>query len=133
MLTSKASTTAETAGRSFHPMNTTTVTPEKLSSSATIGFRPGALRKKLDDLHADLIQLDSGLKLSDLLRDGLEAFWPQIEAYLRARQRSGLEPARLAELTSLCAEAMKLGVTPEQLRGQLATLVDQSLAATPGA
>ena len=104
-------------------------TREKLSSSKSIGFRPGALRGKLDTLYAELQKQDSGLKLSDVVRDGVTAFWPQIEAYLRARQQTNLDPVQLATLTIVCAKALEHGVTAEQLEEQLDLLIQRRLSA----
>jgi hypothetical protein len=104
-------------------------THEKLSSTKSIGFRPGALRGKVDTLYTELLRHDSGLKLSDIIRDGVTAFWPQIEAYLRARQQTHIDPVALAQLTIVCAKAIEHGVTPAQLEEQLDTLIERRLSA----
>lgn len=104
----------------------------KLSGSKSIGFRPGALRKQLDDLFEELAKQDAGLRLSDLVRDGLTAFWPQIEAYLRARQQTKVDPAILAKLTVITAKAMEHGVTEEELEVLLSGLLEQKLTVFPG-
>jgi hypothetical protein len=127
----------------FHSVNMETKTakesmgsnpsPEKLSSSKSIGFRPGVLRGQLDGLFSELAKNDTGLRLSDLVRDGLTAFWPQIEAYLRARQQTKLDPVELSKVTVVAAKALENGITAEELEGMISDLMEQKLVRFPDA
>lgn len=113
----------------FNKLDMADISGTKFSSSKSIGFRPGFLRADLDALLGELQIHDSGLNLSDLVRDGLTAFWPQIAAYLRARQQTKLDPQVLAQMTTICAKAIEMGLTPAQLEEQLAHLIEQKLSA----
>jgi hypothetical protein len=99
----------------------------KLSSGKSIGLRSPELREKLEALHADLSRRDAKLGLSDLLRDGTLAFWPQIESYLRARTAKGVPTADLARVTLICATLLEHGLTAEQVEAALEQLLEQHL------
>ena len=84
----------------------------KLSSSRTIGFRPGEkLRGLLDALSARTRRPHS-----DIIRDGLLGNWPQIESLNLALAGSG--PGEDADLLlswlSACREAHRLGLNPRE-------------------
>lgn len=49
-------------------------------------------------------------------------------AEMRRLELSTPVSPELSALTSVCAEALKLGLTPDQVRAHLGQLVDQSLA-----
>lgn len=95
----------------------------KLSAAKSLGFRPGPLREKIEALHADLLKVDPSAKISDILRDGFSAFWPQIEAYTRARQQCTCNPEQLAALTLMCAHAQTMGLTADDIERTLGDLL----------
>ncbi|HVT74597.1 MAG TPA: hypothetical protein VHD61_15795 [Lacunisphaera sp.] len=109
--------------RGLHP------TADKVSLAKSIGFRPGALRGKIEALYVDLLQVDPGIKLSVIIRDGFAAFWPQIEAYLRARHQSQLPPDQLTRLVLICSKATEIGVSVDVVENALQAAIADKLAA----
>lgn len=99
----------------------------KLSEVPTITFRPGSLGAKLADLAEELSTESAPITVSDILRDGLTAFWPQIEAYLTARQQTQLDAGELAKLTSVCARVREHGISHEELERVLDDLLARKL------
>lgn len=81
----------------------------KLSMAKAVGFRPGALREKLDALSAA-----TGRDISDILRDGITAYWPEIEALntTLGRSASPQEVTKVREWIDACTHAAKLGIDP---------------------
>jgi hypothetical protein len=104
----------------------------KISSTYPRKFRPGpVLDALIEELLAKLAVRNPQVEFSATIRDGLLAFWPQIAAYLIARQESGVAHTDLARLVGSCAKAIEMGVTPDQLEARLMGLVDE-LQASPG-
>lgn len=93
-----------------------------------IKFRPLHLAPALEEMMQALRQRQPGVEISNTLRDGLEAFLPQISAYLQARQMAPVGTAELVQLTGVCAKAIELGVTAKDLERHLSTLIEQKLA-----
>jgi predicted DNA-binding protein len=92
-------------------METTTggETP-KLSSARSLNFRPGpAIRAAIDDLAAE-----TGRNHSDIIRDGITAYWPEIEALNRnlARNAAPGEVNQLRAWVDSCAAAARQGLDP---------------------
>lgn len=102
-------------------------------STATIQFRPGDLGGVINTLLLELQVKQPGLTKSDVVRDGLRAFWPQIAAYLLARQESAVDTATLARIVGSCSRAIELGVTPDQLESRLEAFVEELNAASANA
>lgn len=97
----------------------------KLSDGRSISFRPGAvLRSELEKL-----ETETGIRISDQLRAGLTAFWPDISALIRATgARRVLPPEELADLrhfAQLCRNARDRGIDPA---ATLAAALTASLA-----
>ena len=95
----------------------------KLSARKSIGIRPGVLRDRIDELYLDLRKEDSGLRLSDIVRDGLIQFWPQIEAFLRARKRNTASQKDLVKLIQICVTTIENGVTAAEIEAALNALL----------
>lgn len=98
-----------------------------LSSAKSVGFRPGhELRAELDKLAAELSRPGVEVTLSEIIRDGVTAFWPQIRAYVRAKtQTGGLDPALLDRIVAAGTRAHQLGLSAEDIERTL----EQALAA----
>ena len=82
----------------------------KLSSARSLNFRPGpAIREAIEALAAE-----TGRNPSDILRDGIAAYWPEIEALNRnlARNAAPGEVATLRSWVDGCAAAARLGLDP---------------------
>jgi len=89
-------------------MKRTTRSPtvQKLSNSKSVGFRPGEeLRIELEDLAAELCRIGSRITVSDILREGVTAYWVHIRAYMRTRARAGNVPRKTA--MRIIASALK--------------------------
>jgi hypothetical protein len=97
-------------------------TPRK--SENPVNFRAGALRPEMLRLLHTLRERDPFFSLSDLLRESFTAFWPQISAYLIARQQAKIDPKQLSRLTHSCARALERGVTVAEVDAQLCALLE---------
>lgn len=112
-------------------MDTVGAAPPKLSSAKSVGFRPGALRGQLEALLADLQKRDPNARLSDILRDGVTAFWPQIEAFIRARTESRVSPEQLTKIVLVSASALQNGMTVDELETAILDAIEEKIAALP--
>jgi hypothetical protein len=101
-----------------------------LSSAKSVGFRPGLeLRAELDKLAAELSRPGVEVTLSEIIRDGVTAFWPQIRAYIRAKtQTGGLDPALLDRIVAAGTRAHQLGLSAEDIETTLAQALAAKLA-----
>ena len=80
-------------------VSTKSTTTSKLSAPRSIGFRPGVkLRTQIEMLSDELSCPGAKVTISAIVRDGMEAFWPKIRAYLRARARKRAKPGRGSHL-----------------------------------
>lgn len=84
----------------------------KLSAARSVNFRPGVVI--VDAL--DALAKDTGRKHSDILRDSITAYWPEIEALNRnlARNASPADVAKVRQWIDACQQAAELGVDPAQ-------------------
>lgn len=101
----------------------------KISATEPIKFRPGKMGPPIAKLMARLARKQPGIQLSSILREGLEAYWPQIEAYLITRQAANVDARRLVQITGICAKALEHGVTAADLESYLDALIEQKLSA----
>jgi len=112
--------------------------PTRRKSENPVNFRAGALRPELLRLLHRLRERDPFYNLSDLLRESFTVFWPQISAYLIARQQAEIDPKELSRLTLSCARALERGATAAELDAQLCALLElkaalaEAQAAGPG-
>lgn len=83
------------------------------SLAKSIGFRPGP------DFRAEVEQLatDARWRISDIVRVGMLAFWPDIKALVMARggnaPKQAEEIRELREFIELCRSAQARGVDPK--------------------
>ena len=113
--------------------NTTGKTKPRVSSAKSVGFRAGPeLREELESLAERLSRPGAQVTISDILRDGVTAFWPQIRTYIRAQSRSGvIQPRTFASIVSAGTKAHLHGLSPADIRGALsAALSAKTQAAT---
>lgn len=105
----------------------------KVSASKSVVFRPGAqLRSDLDQLAAELSRPGADLTISDILRDGVTAFWPQIRSYIRTQAQIGaVNPIALDAIVAAGTRAHQLGLTPAEIEAALETALAAKL--TPSA
>lgn len=76
-------------------VSTKHATTSKLSAPRSIGFRPGSkLRAQIEMLSDELSRPGAKVTISAIVRDGMEAFWPQIRTHLRTRARKRARPAK---------------------------------------
>lgn len=89
---------------------------DKLSAAKSIVFRAGiTLREQLENLAKELSRPNSEVTISDILREGITVFWPQMRAYLRARNAIGsYSPDALARIVAAASKAGEFGLTPEE-------------------
>jgi len=113
--------------------NTTTTAKSRVSSAKSVGFRAGPeLREELERLAGRLSRPGAQVTISDILRDGVSAFWPQIRTYIRAQSRSGLiNPRTFASIVAAGTTAHRRGLTPADIRGALAAAVSAKTATAP--
>lgn len=114
--------------------NTTHHIKPRVSSAKSVGFRAGPeLRDELERLAGRLSRPGAQVTISDILRDGVTAFWPQIRTYIRAQSRTGvIRPRTFASIVSAGTKAHLRGLTPADIRSALsAALSAKTSAATP--
>jgi hypothetical protein len=101
--------------------NITANNKPRVSSAKSVGFRAGPeLRDELERLAGRLSRPGAHVTISDILRDGVTAFWPQIRTYIRAQSRTGLiRPRTYASIVSAGTKAHLRGLTPADIRGAL--------------
>ncbi len=99
----------------------------KVSATEPIKFRPGIMGKPIADLMALLAEKQPDVELSATLRDALEAFWPQIVAYLLTRQTANISTQQLVVMTGICAKALANGATVAEIEALLADLMEAKL------
>ncbi len=113
-------------------MKTATPGPryEKLSCCKSVGFRPGEeLRAELEKLSAELSCSGSILTISDILREGVSAYWVHIRAYMRAKARQrGIAIEVVDRIVAASIKAHQLGLDPQEIDRAL----DQALARKGG-
>lgn len=102
-------------------------TVQKLSNSKSVGFRPGEnLRIELEQLSAELCRRGSRITVSDILREGVTAYWIHIRAYMRARARAGNVPRKTAmRIIASALKAHQYGLEP----GEITRALRQALEA----
>lgn len=113
--------------------NITANTKSRVSSAKSVGFRAGPeLREELETLAVRLSRPGAHVTISDILRDGVTAFWPQIRTYIRAQSRTGvIRPRTFASIVSAGTKAHLNGLSPADIRVALAAaLSPKSKAAT---
>lgn len=98
-----------------------TITPgpryEKLSGCKSVGFRPGEeLRAELEKLAAELSCSGSILTISDILREGVSAYWLHIRAYMRAKARNRGIPIDVVDrIVAASIRAHQDGLDPQEI------------------
>jgi hypothetical protein len=113
--------------------NITRKAKPRVSSVKSVGFRAGPeLRAELERLAGRLSRPGAQITISDILRDGVTAFWPQIRTYIRAQSRTGvIRPRTFASTVSAGTKAHLRGLTLADIRCALsAALSAKSSAAT---
>jgi predicted DNA-binding protein len=81
-----------------------------LSSAKSVGFRAGPkLREELD-----AVARETKRGISDILRDGFVAYWPEIKAlnYTLGRTATEEEVVEMRRHLDACQRAKRLGVDP---------------------
>lgn len=93
-------------------------TSRRLSSAKSVGFRAGPeLRRELVALARTLSRPGSQVTISDILREGVAAFWPQIRLYVRAQSNASQVPPRaFATIVAAGARAHRHGLTAAEIR-----------------
>lgn len=114
----------------FHTvdMNNISDNPKaRLSSAKSVGFRAGpGLRRELEQLARLLSRPGTTVTISDILREGVTAYWPQIRSYIRAQSRTAMiEPRTYLSIVAAGTRAHRLGLSPREIKSALA----QALAA----
>lgn len=118
----------------FHTVdmiNPTDKSKTRLSSAKSVGFRAGpGLRRELEQLARRLSRPGATVTISDILREGVTAYWPQIRSYIRAQARSAqVDPRTYLSIVAAGTRAHRLGLSPREIKSAL----DQALAAKVGA
>lgn len=107
------------------------LTKAKLSSAKSIGFRPGPLlSEKIAALQAEVAARGGALDVTDIIREGLLACWPQVSSHLLVRHT--VAPAQadaVAQLVAICAKAIEHGITPAQIETALDAQLETNLSA----
>jgi hypothetical protein len=103
---------------------------DKLSSAKSVIFRPGpGLRVDIEALAAELSRDNAKVTISDILREGISVFWPQIRAFLRARSAIGtIPPEDLAKIVDAARSTVELGLTPEEAETALRNALKAKIA-----
>ena len=114
----------------FHTvdMNNPSDNPKtRLSSAKSVGFRAGpGLRRELEHLAHRLSRPGATVTISDILREGVTAYWPQIRSYIRAQARTAkIEPRTYLSIVAAGTRAHRLGLSSREIKSALS----QALAA----
>lgn len=114
----------------FHTvdMNNISDNPKaRLSSAKSVGFRAGpGLRRELEHLARRLSRPGATVTISDILREGVTAYWPQIRSYIRAQARTTMiEPRTYLSIVAAGTRAHRLGLSSREIKSALT----QALAA----
>jgi hypothetical protein len=99
----------------------------RLSSAKSVGFRAGpGLRRELEQLARRLSRPGATVTISDILREGVTAYWPQIRSYIRAQARTTMiEPRTYLSIVAAGTRAHRLGLSSREIKSALT----QALAA----
>lgn len=97
----------------------------RLSSAKSVGFRAGpGLRLELEQLARRLSQRGATVTISDILRMGVTAYWPQIRSYVRAQARTAtIEPRTYLSIVAAGTRAHRLGLSPREIKTVLAAAI----------
>jgi hypothetical protein len=100
---------------------------KKLSNYKSVGFRPGEhLRAELEKLSEELSSPVSNFTISDILREGVSAFWTHIRAYMRAKAGNEVIPADVVDrIVAAGIRAHQLGLDPNEIDQALGRALDQ--------
>jgi len=93
----------------------------RLSSVKSVGFRAGpGLRRELESLARRLSRPGATVTISDILREGVTAYWPQIRSYIRAQARAAaIEPRTYLSIVAAGTRAHRLGLSPREIKAAL--------------
>jgi len=96
-------------------------TKARLSSAKSVGFRAGPeLRSELEHSARLLSRPGAAVTISDILREGVTAFWPQIRIYLRAQARvGGITPRSLTAIRAASTRAHQNGLSLAEIKSAL--------------
>ena len=108
----------------FHTVdmiNTPDKSKVRLSSAKSVGFRAGpGLRRELEDLARRLSRPGANVTISDILREGVTAYWPQIRTYIRAQARTAMiDPRTYNSIVAAGTRAHRLGLTAREIKAAL--------------
>jgi len=97
----------------------------RLSSAKSVGFRAGpGLRRELEQLARRLSRPGATVTISDILREGVTAYWPQIRSYIRAQARTTMiEPRTYYSIVAASTRAHRLGLSSREIRSVLTQAV----------
>lgn len=109
-------------------------TANKLSNYKSVGFRPGKrLRAELERLAQELSTPDSSVTISDILRDGVNAYWSHIRAFMRAKARhKGIPDEVVNRIVASGIRAHLLGLNPRDIDHALGHALTQKTIRWPG-